>query len=165
MGFYNKILFIALLILSVGCNSAKKCAQKYPCSISKEVIDSIVYHTDTLRIWQDLSSIPILKIKCFEYMGKDSVQVFRIPCNTIIQEKEIWRTQFVLDTAKIIALSEQLSRLQKDSLRLNQRLIDSNNRFDKKYYFYRNGFFWTWGVFFLLALFLIWRKTRKGVSL
>ena len=159
----NKYLFFLIVItLFASCNLAKKCSDKYPCAVSKEVIDSIVYHTDTLRIWQDLSSIPILKIKCFEYMGKDSVQVFRIPCNTIIQEKEIWRTQFILDTAKIIALSEQLSRLQKDSSEIAKKLIDSNNKFDKKYYFYRNGFFFTWGVFFLLALFFLWRKTKKG---
>lgn len=161
MGF-KKILLFALLILSVGCNSAKKCAQKFPCSISKEVIDSIVYHTDTLRIWQDLSSIPILKIKCFEYMGKDSVQVFRIPCNTIIQEKEIWRTQFVLDTAKIIALSEQLSRLQKDSSEIAKKLTDSENRFDRKYYWWKYLSLFTWGLIILLLGFLIWSKTKKG---
>lgn len=135
MGF-KKIILFTLLWVCIGCNSAKKCADKFPCTPTKEVIDSIVYHTDTLRIWQDLSSIPILKIKCFEYMGKDSVQVFRIPCNTIIQEKEIWRTQFVLDTAKIIYLSDEVLRLQKDSLKLNQRLIDNENKYDKRYYFH-----------------------------
>ena len=162
----NKYLcFLIVIILLFSCNSAKRCSTKYPCAVSKVVIDSTKTVTYTVQRWEELSKIPIVKITCFEHIGKDSIQIFSIPCIDSVTKTFVYRTQFILDTAKIIALSEQLSRLQKDSLRLNQRLIDSNNRFDKKYYFYRNGFFWTWGVFFLLALFLIWRKTRKGVSL
>lgn len=161
MGF-KKIILFALLWVCIGCNSAKKCADKYPCTPTKAVIDSTKTVTYTVQRWEELSKMPIIKISCFEHIGKDSIQIFSIPCIDSITKTFVYRTQFILDTAKIVYLSGEVLRLQKDSLRLNQRLIDNENKYDKRYYFYRNGFFFTWGVFFLLALFFLWRKTKKG---
>jgi hypothetical protein len=162
-GMKTVLLFCLLALVSCRRDLAKECAKNYPCTPTKEVIDSIVYHTDTIHVWETLSSIPMMKVRCYEYTKKDSFEIYSIPCNNIIEQKEIWRTQWYEDSAKISIFMKENTQLRKDSLRIAQKLVDSENRYDKHYYFFRNGFIWSWIIIILLSALFIWRATKKPI--
>lgn len=163
MKLRNCFLILMTLILTsffVGCKSndlAKRCAEKYPCIPTKEVIDSIVYKTDTIRSWTVLTDIPLLKIRCFEYVAKDSIEVFKIPCSCISEKETIYRTQYVLDTANVVFLGSEIVRLRKDSFNLSVKISSDTSKHD----FYRISFFGLLGLVLLVVGFIGWRITRK----
>ena len=154
----DRIIIFLIVATLFSCRTSKPCL---PCAVTEKT-DSIVYRTDTLRYWQQIGDLPIIKITCFEHTGKDSIQIFSFPCSSINEQQIVYRTRTILDTNKIIELTDFLQRMRKDSIRTAQKLTDSENRYDKKYYFYRNGFFWVLGISFLLALFFIWRSVKKA---
>jgi len=153
----NKIIIFLIVATLFSCRTSKPCL---PCVVTEKA-DSVIYRTDTLKIWQSLADIPMINIRCFEYRKNDSFEIFKIPVNIFSEQKEIYITRTILDTNKIVELTDFLQRMRKDSIRAAQKLADSENRYDKKYYFYRNGFFGVLGISFLLALFFIWRSVKK----
>lgn len=157
---YFRLIFLLLFIGAIGCKTNKP----LPCVPIKVVIDSIVYKRDTIKIWQPLSEVPILKITCFEHIGKDSIQIFSFPCNSINEQQIIYRTRTELDTVYNLYLQGEVSRLQKDSLKTAQTLFELKNSTDKKAYFYKTAFFISLGLIVLLAAFLIWRLTRRATN-
>jgi len=147
------LLLFAILIFLASCRTKKICP---PCTVIQKT-DSVVYHTDTVIRYQNISEIPLMKIKCFEYIGKDSLQIFRFPCKTIYEQKEVFRTNTVIDSSQIVYLTDLIHRMQRDSIKLSQKLTDMSNGKSK----YQSIFYWLLGVVVLLAAFFIWRVTKK----
>lgn len=150
-------LSLCLLFFS-SCKSkdlAKQCAEKYPCAVSKEVIDSIVHIVDTFVRYQPLPS-PI--IRCYEYKENKQIELLFYPCKCLNSIDTVYKSKSILDTAKIIDLSGQLSRLKKDSAIIAKKLVESESRYDKKYYFFRNGFLLMLLLILIIIGLLVWRK-------
>lgn len=163
---FRFILILAVAVFS-NCMSkhrlAQRCASEFPCVEKTATVILSVKH-DTIIEYQPLSTLPNIKIRCFEYIDTQTIEIFRFPCNiintTTIKEKTIT----ILDSAKVFFLSGEVSQLQKDSLLLSMSLKASKANNDKKFYFYKTAFFISLALIVLLAAFLIYRLTRKGTT-
>ena len=146
-----RILLITVALLS-GCISdkklAEKCQSKFPCVEKSATVVLSVKH-DTVYNYQELPPLPLAGIKCFQFDGKETIEIFRVPCTCVNTTKTIEKTITVLDSAKI------------DSAELKQQLVKLQSTTDNKSYFYKTGFFVSLGLILLLAAFLIYRLTRK----
>jgi len=160
-GMKSILFFCVLSLASCRRDLAKECSQKYPCTVTKEVVTKIEVKTDTILKWQELPPLPLVGIRCFQWENEKSIEIFKVPCAAVNEQKTVYLTSYILDTAKITALSYQVSQLQKDSAKIAQKLIDSNNQYDKYHYFFKWGLILTWLVFILLAAFAIYRKIEK----
>ena len=166
MKYITLLFFCSIGLFSCHRDLAKECSTKYPCVASKEVIEKVEVRTDTIFQWQELPPLPIAGIRCFQWENEKSIEIFKVPCAAINEQKTIYLTSYILDTAKIATLSYQVALLQKDSAKMAQKLSGSENRYDKYVTFWKWGFWWTWIVIVLLSGFYIWRKTeeRRGVA-
>ena len=158
-----RILLITVALFS-GCISdkklAEKCQSKFPCVEKSATVVLTVKH-DTIYNYQPLPPLPLAGIKCFQFNGKETIEIFKIPCTCVNTTTVKEKTITVLDTAKVYFLSSEVSRLKKDSAELKQQLVKLQSTTDNKSYFYKTGFFVSLGLIILLAAFLIWRLTRK----
>ena len=158
-----RILLITVALLS-GCISdkklAEKCQSKFPCVEKSATVVLTVKH-DTIYNYQPLPPLPLAGIKCFQFDGKETIEVFRVPCTCINTTTVKEKTVTILDTAKVYFLSSEVSRLKKDSAELKQQLVKLQSTTDNKSYFFKTGFFISLALIVLLAAFLIWRLTKK----
>lgn len=160
-GMKNVLLLCVLSFASCRRDLAKECAKRFPCTVSKEVVTKIEVKTDTILKWQELPPLPLVGIRCFQWENEKSIEIFKVPCAAVNEQKTVYLTSYILDTAKITALSYQVLQLQKDSAKIAQKLVDSKNNYIKYGTFWKYGFLWTWLVIILLAAFAIYRKTKK----
>ena len=158
-----RILLITVALFS-GCISdkklAEKCQSKFPCVEKSATVVLTVKH-DTIYNYQPLPPLPLAGIKCFQFDGKETIEIFRVPCTCVNTTKTIEKTITVLDSAKIFLLLDQLAALRKDSVKTAQILFELKNKKDNKAYFFNTGFFVSLGLILLLVGYLIYRTTRR----
>ena len=158
-----RILLITVALFS-GCISdkklAEKCQSKFPCVEKSATVVLTVKH-DTIYNYQPLPPLPLAGIKCFQFDGKESIEIFRVPCTCVNQTVTKEKTVYYEDSAKIFLLSSHVAELQKDSVNQRKQIDKLNLGLDRKSYFYKTGFFISLGLIILLAAFLIYRLTRK----
>lgn len=153
------ILFATLLFASCMSKSklAQRCATEFPCTETSTVI--VTTKLDTIYQWQELPPLPLVGIRCFEWNGKESIEIFRVPCTCV--NKTIEKAVYFEDSTKIYFLSTRVAQLQKDSVNQRKAFDKLNFGLTNKAYFYKIGFWVLSLVVVLLAGFLIYRLTRK----
>ena len=158
-----RILLITVALFS-GCISdkklAEKCQSKFPCVEKSATVVLTVKH-DTVYNYQPLPPLPLAGIKCFQFDGKETIEIFRVPCTCVNTTKTIEKTVIIADSAKIYLLLDQLTAMRKDSVKTAQLVFELKNSTDKKAYLYKWGF---WGLaiaLILLIAFTVYRLTRK----